>query len=996
MFRTELTIAPVAGQLPRTARVLTMGSCFAESIGSRLAAHKVETRVNPFGNVFQPLALARLLRAACGEEVDWQQHLVQARGRWQSYDLHGSIGADSPAELLRYIQEVVRQTGEFLRNADLVLLTLGTAWAYRLRETGELVSNCHKQPADLFVRELLTPDEIINALAETHAYLRRLNPELRFVLTVSPVRHLKDTLPLNSVSKSMLRVATHIVSDLLPGMAYFPAFELLTDDLRDYRFYAADMLHPSEVAEDYIWDKFAHTYFDADFGRFRKEWTAVRQSLGHRPLHEGAPEHRQFLESTREKLEQLSLAQVNVADELGTVRARLAALPISARPAPVVEAEDDEERIDIGEAVRGETTSQMTAASLLEAARAEQPARGEGRPPRLSPEEFRAQRAVRPERGRRDGRGKGQAVQPNETEQFQAASFAEADEFAQQPFLPGLAPVDLTPVAAAAAAKVAIIEAAADADGLEAGRKKKRRSRGGAKRTARKHALRLATEMDMDGGQLTVSEAALEDDAEELIIPSNAAVALARAENPAAAPEIQEPRRNRRGDGGRVPARGPLFAAPAASATANAAPETFENSMAISAAADLELDAPVSSSRKSRNRKKKKSGRPVATEVADAGQNTAPAQAPRGAVEAVVDQETLNAARNDNQRNNRRPQALPVATLPTGGATAATAATPVVLVPAFSAAPTAESSQFNTPTPQAAKPSKRKSRAMVGGRTEKPAVDTPIIPVVDASMLRSQVAAGVLMGTSASLVEPTAPVKEDKRAAPFKTRAATVPVVAKAPAKPGIRATVAAPAAAAAASKLPVTKSAASAKSKMPAKAGPASRVMKAPATSTSADAKMSPAPNAAVVAPAATTAKTAPKKGMPTNAPKITKASTAAVTPETPGKTTKAARSSKAAAATSAVAKPVATPAAAPATRRPAAKSTAKPEAAPTTKPLTSPAAKALPTARSAPKAAAERISTIAKPVPTKKAPPKAASPKTVAAQPTTTKAKVPKKPTS
>ena len=275
MFRTELPIAPATSQLPRTARVLTVGSCFADSIGLRLAANKVESLVNPFGTVFQPLALTKLLRAAAGEDVDWQQHLVEARGRWQSYDLHGSIGADSPVELLLIIQELVRRTGEFLRQADLMLLTLGTAWAYRLRETGELVSNCHKQSADLFVRELLTPDEIINNLAETHAYLRRINPELRFILTVSPVRHLKDTLPLNSVSKSVLRLATHIVSDLLPGVAYFPAYELLLDDLRDYRFYASDMLHPSEVAEDYIWEKFARTYFDADFGRFRKEWAAV-------------------------------------------------------------------------------------------------------------------------------------------------------------------------------------------------------------------------------------------------------------------------------------------------------------------------------------------------------------------------------------------------------------------------------------------------------------------------------------------------------------------------------------------------------------------------------------------------------------------------------------------------------------------------------------------------------------------------------------------------
>ena len=132
MFRTELSIAPATSQLPRTARVLTIGSCFADSMGTRLTSYKVDALVNPFGTVFQPLALGRLLRAAAGEEVDWQQHLVQARGRWQSYDLHGSVGADSPVELLQYIQEVVRQTGEFLRNTDLVLLTLGTAWAYQI------------------------------------------------------------------------------------------------------------------------------------------------------------------------------------------------------------------------------------------------------------------------------------------------------------------------------------------------------------------------------------------------------------------------------------------------------------------------------------------------------------------------------------------------------------------------------------------------------------------------------------------------------------------------------------------------------------------------------------------------------------------------------------------------------------------------------------------------------------------------------------------------
>ncbi len=488
MFRTELIIAPVAQQLPPSARVLTLGSCFAESIGARLAADKVNVLVNPFGTVFQPLAVGRLLRAALGEDVDWQQHLVEARGRWQSYDLHGSQGAASPVELLHDIQQAVQRTGEFLRGADAVLLTLGTAWAYRLRETGELVSNCHKMPAELFEKELLTPDEIINALAETHAYLRRINPKLRIILTVSPVRHIKDTLPLNAVSKSVLRVACHYLSELLPDVSYFPAYELLTDDLRDYRFYAADMLHPSEVAQDYIWEKFARTYFDAEFGRFRKEWAGLRQALGHRPLNAGAPEHRQFLESTRERLERLGRQRVNVAAELREVHERLATLPMPAVAIPAEPEPDDEERIDIGP--DAEPVATAPPAPLEPGAAAPE------RAPRLSPEEFRAQRAGRnnrPERSRREAAPR------------LPLAAAETDE--TLPLAP--APTDENELAdnlEFAADLVLALPGAADveADPLK---KKKRRSRGGAKRTARKNAAKLAAESTgVEAAEISVAE----------------------------------------------------------------------------------------------------------------------------------------------------------------------------------------------------------------------------------------------------------------------------------------------------------------------------------------------------------------------------------------------------------------------------------------------------------------------------------------------------------
>lgn len=464
MFRTELTIAPVAQQLPPSAQVLTLGSCFADSIGARLAADKVNVLANPFGTVFQPLAMGQLLRAALGEDVDWQQHLVEARGRWQSYDLHGSQGAASPVELLHDIEQTVQRTGEFLSGADAVLLTLGTAWAYRLRETGELVSNCHQMPAELFEKELLTPDEIINALAETHAYLRRGNPKLRIVVTVSPVRHLKDTLPLNAVSKSVLRVACHYLSELLPDVSYFPAYELLTDDLRDYRFYAADMLHPSEVAQDYIWEKFARTYFDADFGRFRKEWAELRQALGHRPLNAAAPAHRQFLESTRERLARLGRQRVNVAAELREVDEQLAALPVPAVGVTAEPEPDGEERIDIG------TDSGPTEIPTVPAERSE-------RTPRLSPDEFRAQRAAR---NKRPERGRGAASRS-----------ALPDAIAEQIPPPPPEAVDSTDPNLAPAADLATSPPPAASVEPEAAGKKKRRSRGGAKRTARKNAAKL-------------------------------------------------------------------------------------------------------------------------------------------------------------------------------------------------------------------------------------------------------------------------------------------------------------------------------------------------------------------------------------------------------------------------------------------------------------------------------------------------------------------------
>jgi len=798
MFRTELPIAPATSPLPRTARVLTMGSCFADSIGTHLTLNKVETLVNPFGTVFQPLALGRLLRAAAGEDVDWQQHLVEARGRWQSYDLHGRIGAETPVELLQLIQGLVQRAGDFLRTTDVVLLTLGTAWAYRLRETGELVSNCHKQPAELFERELLTPDDIINGLAETHAYLRRLNPGLRFVLTVSPVRHLKDTLPLNAVSKSVLRLATHFVSDLLPGVAYFPAFELLTDDLRDYRFYADDMLHPSTVAEEYIWDKFARTYFDADFGQFRKEWAAVRQALEHRPLHAGAPEHRQFLENTQAKLEQLSLRKLDVEAELGAVRLWMAALPAPRQLEPVAAPEDDEERIDIGQGAN-ETPSRRLVDQQTVDPMADQPAATDNRPPRLSPEDFRAQRAARsgrPERGRK-GRGPGQPASEPAAEQASAAATGGAYE-----------PINDASQSFVARRPVGLPQETTDESDQDQPKKKKRRSRGGAKRTARKNALRLAG----DDGNLPSAAA---DDSGAGADAAAATQAPAHEGNKSSAVTKSVPVKRR---GGRQEtARGPAMEESAKTAAEKGltVPTALPQGGAIEPGqptAPINEGTSAGSGQASAARGRNRSKRGRGTTAPADGRNEASTPP---AVDQLPTRDAAGSTAKAKSLNALQPAIAPRGSRdkPATGPTQPTNAPPAVLAGADA-----------TPA-SARKPARNRSRAVSGARTEKPAIDVPIIPV---QADRPPAAAGRMTGSNASLVAPSALPKKAtaaKKAPTAKAPAVSVGATAKVsiPKKAAVPKKKAKPGAAAAPENPtpPVPKAPAKLKPKAPAKPKP-------------------------------------------------------------------------------------------------------------------------------------------------------------------------------
>ncbi len=321
-FRTELNLTSSPHSITRSTAILTIGSCFADVIGSRLYHNKLPVLVNPFGTIFNPISISKLLKQALQKQVPQEELYLLQQESWFHYDFHSSIWASSKNQLQNFTQQRLHEVYQWLQKTDVLIITLGTAYVYRHLETEQIVANCHKTPSKFFKKELLSVETCTNQLTEILEQIRVLRPSLRVILTVSPVRHTRDTLPLNAVSKSVLRLACHFLSEALSYVDYFPAYELLIDDLRDYRFYKPDLIHPSEVAETYIFNQFSDIYFSEDLKKFVLEWQKTKQALAHRPLQPNTSAHRQFLEKLLVKLTSLS-SQIDVQTEIAEVKKRL-------------------------------------------------------------------------------------------------------------------------------------------------------------------------------------------------------------------------------------------------------------------------------------------------------------------------------------------------------------------------------------------------------------------------------------------------------------------------------------------------------------------------------------------------------------------------------------------------------------------------------------------------------------------------------------------------
>jgi hypothetical protein len=321
-FRTALTLSSSNNSISLSDKIITIGSCFSEAIGGQLNASKISSAVNPYGIIYNPDSLHKVLRYTAFNQVPPKDSFVQRDNVFLNYDFHSELSSLDMNRLQEQLKTIIETTNSFLKKAQWLMITYGTAWVYERKDTGEIVANCHKMPQGEFTKVLLTQKKILESFEEMYEGLKDINPDIKIILTVSPVRHLKDTLELNSVSKSILRTACHTLAEQYKNIDYFPAYEIMMDDLRDYRFYKPDMIHPSEVAEEYIWQKFGEKYFDGKLKAFLIRWKEIQSALAHKPFHPSSAAHQQFLKEILKKLEELK-STVNVDQEIELVKSKI-------------------------------------------------------------------------------------------------------------------------------------------------------------------------------------------------------------------------------------------------------------------------------------------------------------------------------------------------------------------------------------------------------------------------------------------------------------------------------------------------------------------------------------------------------------------------------------------------------------------------------------------------------------------------------------------------
>jgi lysophospholipase L1-like esterase len=304
-FRTQIPISKTNNPIDYNSKIISIGSCFAENMAEKFDYFKFQNQTNPFGIIFNPVSIEKIISRVIKQEFYTEKDVFFYNERWHSYEVHSDLSNSDRQELLETLNKAILETGKQLKEATHIIITYGTSWIYRNIESDEIVANCHKVPQKQFIKQLLSVNEIEQSIQNTIDLIGILNPQINFIFTVSPVRHVKDGFAENQLSKSHLFASLHSnlkskINNL--KLEYFPSYEIMMDELRDYRFYTEDMLHPNQVAIDYIWHKFSENYISENSIKTMEEISDIQKSLRHRSFNPESEQHKKFLSKLQQKI----------------------------------------------------------------------------------------------------------------------------------------------------------------------------------------------------------------------------------------------------------------------------------------------------------------------------------------------------------------------------------------------------------------------------------------------------------------------------------------------------------------------------------------------------------------------------------------------------------------------------------------------------------------------------------------------------------------------
>lgn len=310
-FHYEFDIKSLPQPIAHVHKLFLIGSCFTENIGEKLKKQKFKVLENPNGILFNPVSVAEAIINVVENKQYTKDDLFNYNEAWHSWQHHSRFSGLSVGDALQKINASTTQAHNYLKHADYILITLGSSWIYTLTDKalnakpGTVAANNHKAPADWFVRKLMDVSQVITVLGTMLNRLGTLNPNINVIFTISPVRHLREGVIDNNRSKAALITAVHYLIEKLPKLHYFPAYELVIDDLRDYRFYAEDLVHPNYHATQYVWEKFVNACMSEDTKKLMEEIATINLAHNHKPFNATSSMHKKFLQTNLDKVKQL-------------------------------------------------------------------------------------------------------------------------------------------------------------------------------------------------------------------------------------------------------------------------------------------------------------------------------------------------------------------------------------------------------------------------------------------------------------------------------------------------------------------------------------------------------------------------------------------------------------------------------------------------------------------------------------------------------------------